>query len=91
MNDKNEIFGCGENDNGELGLGDGKSNKINTTYTKMMNPFGEKNQKKENLFILPINDATFLYDKEEKTLFSSGKNLYGTLGLGHKNEYVKTF
>ena len=38
LNEENQIYGCGNNDNGELGFG---LKTDSNEFTKMKNPFGE--------------------------------------------------
>ena len=74
QNDKGEIFSCGYNEDGECGLGHFNSPQI--TPSLILN--------------LPSNIVQFvcgshhnLFLDSEGNVFSVGRNLHGSLGLGH--------
>ena len=72
VNSKNELYACGYNGYGGLGLG--HYNNVHSFTKISSNPFEEPAQIKENLIILPSNNCTFLYHKEKKSLYVTGGN-----------------
>ena len=82
LNDKNELFVCGRNCEGQLGFGD---NFDRNKFKKLKHNFGTILQIRTNSYFNII-----LNNNNE--LFVCGRNTYGQLGLGHNNEqnsYIK--
>ena len=77
QNSKGEIFGCGQNGSGELGLGHYNSPQIQVS--PILNV-------PENIvhFYCGRNQSYFL--DCEGNVYSVGNNYYGQLGLGHKED-----
>jgi alpha-tubulin suppressor-like RCC1 family protein len=72
LNDNNEIFVCGENRDGQLGLGD---NNDRSKFEKLEHNFG---------MIKNIHCGFYhsVILTEDNRLFVCGKNIFGQLGLG---------
>jgi alpha-tubulin suppressor-like RCC1 family protein len=82
LNEKNEIYVCGDNDYGQLGLGD---NNNRNTYVKLEHNFGII----KNIFCGGQYNIILNTDNE---LYVCGNNEYGQLGLGdnkQRNIYEK--
>jgi alpha-tubulin suppressor-like RCC1 family protein len=82
LNENNELYVCGFNDCGQLGLDD--NNNINT-YIELKHNFG----KIKNIYC-EANNSFIL--NENNQIFVCGDNYYGQLGLGHNinsNTYKK--
>jgi alpha-tubulin suppressor-like RCC1 family protein len=79
LNEKNELYVCGYNFYGQLGLGD---NNNRNKYEKLKHNFGNI----VNIFC-GFNNNFILNDKNE--IFVCGINLFGQLGIGNnKNKYT---
>jgi alpha-tubulin suppressor-like RCC1 family protein len=76
LTENNEIFVCGRNDYGQLGLGDWNNRN---TYTKLEHNFG----KIKNIFCGAHNNIIL---NENNEIFVCGNNVYGQLGLGDNNK-----
>jgi alpha-tubulin suppressor-like RCC1 family protein len=82
LNDNNELFVCGVNQRGQLGLGDYNERYI---YTKLEHNFGII----KNIFCGYLNNIILTENNE---LYVCGLNYKGQLGLGDKknrNKYTK--
>jgi alpha-tubulin suppressor-like RCC1 family protein len=82
LNENNELFVCGDNMRGQLGLGD---NKNRNTYTKIKHNFG----KIKNIYCGENHNIIL---NENNELYVCGFNHCGQLGLGDKkdrNVYTK--
>ena len=77
QNNKGEIYGCGYNTNGELGLGHCDSPQIKPTKIPNL---------PSNIthFVCAISHNLFL--DSEGNVFSVGYNVYGQLGLAHNSK-----
>ena len=74
QNDKGEIFSCGNNDNGELGLGHCNSPQ----FAPILIP-----DLLSNIVQFVCGSCHNLFLDSEGTVLSVGYNIYGQLGLGH--------
>jgi alpha-tubulin suppressor-like RCC1 family protein len=82
LNENNEIFVCGYNEYGQLGLGDSENRN---TYTKLEHNFG----KIKNIYNGAHHNIIL---NENNELYVCGYNYYGQLGLGdcdNRNTYTK--
>jgi alpha-tubulin suppressor-like RCC1 family protein len=81
LNENNEIYVCGYNEYGQLGLGD---NKNRNTYTKLEHNFG----KIKNIYCGGFHNIIL---NENNELYVCGNNSYGQLGLGDfQDRYIYT-
>jgi alpha-tubulin suppressor-like RCC1 family protein len=81
LNDNNEVFVCGGNSVGQLGLGDYNKRNI---YTKLEHNFG----KIKNIYCGSHNNIIL---NENNELYVCGYNCYGQLGLGDfQDRYIYT-
>lgn len=81
-NEKNEIFACGQNIEGQLGLGDNRNRK---NFEKIEYDFG---------IIQNISCGAYhtVIQNDKNEIFVTGNNNYGQLGLGNnkdKNKFEK--
>lgn len=83
-----QLYGCGENKSGELGLGDQKKR---SAFTRI--PIENIKGIGKNTFVRQVvatEDATFILFSDNR-LFACGENYHGQLGLGdQKNRSVFT-
>jgi len=81
LNNNNELYVCGYNCSGQLGLG---NTKTQNTYVKLEHDCG----KIKNIFCGAYHNI-ILNDKNE--LYVCGWNYYGQLGLGNNKKYRDTY
>jgi alpha-tubulin suppressor-like RCC1 family protein len=82
LNEYDELYVCGNNCGGQLGLGD---NKDRNTYVKLENNFG----KIQNIFCGGFHSIIL---NDNNGLYACGDNMRGQLGLGdnkNRNTYTK--
>ena len=82
LTENNELYVCGYNDYGQLGLGD---NKNRNTHTKLEHNFGII----KNIYCGGFHNIIL---NENNEIFVCGYNHYGQLGLGdcdNRNIYTK--
>lgn len=77
VKDDGSIWGTGQNDSGQLGLGDDLTNK--NMFTKISDGI-------ENMENIICGQDHTLITKIDGTFSIVGDNLYGQLNLGHKND-----
>src|SRR3990167_6822495 len=72
---KREVFGCGYNGNGQLGLGH------STNQSKAV-----RNDRLVNIVAASGGDCCSMFLDKDGNLFTCGRNQYGQLGLGDKTD-----
>ncbi len=84
---EDKLYACGDNEYGQLGLGDGKTR---SKWTEVPVPQGFSVEK-----VIPGLYHSFLKGKGkdgEDKLYATGYNMYGQLGLGdneHRNQWIE--
>ena len=84
LTEDGEVYACGQNNNGQLGLGD----TTNRTVPTLIPQSSFDNKKIKD--VISSNTYTTIFLTEDGNVYGCGQNNYGELGLGDRNRTAPT-